>query len=210
MKWALALQGSLDLGTRTPFSTVRSKSECRVLGCDFQRSIAEGFLPVAFSDPSRPPFYLMLRSVAVADGRLSRPDVIPEMAAGTVVSSCRFPHQRPVGELDRLTSAAGATLLRPLPAGLLRVKVGDQVRAGQLLGLLGMSGNASGPHLHFHVGNGPSLNGSDGVAYVFREYVFEGRSLPGKTAARRVERRMPVEESLLTFPSIEPAKKLRP
>lgn len=35
--------------------------------------------------------------------------------------------------------------------GSIRVKEGDKVQAGQLLGLLGNSGNSSGPHLHFHV-----------------------------------------------------------
>ena len=84
--------------------------------------------------------------------------------------------------------------------GSLRVKVGDQVREGQALGLVGMSGNASGPHLHFHVGNGPSLNGSDGVPFVFREYSFGGRSVPDETATRRVKMCMPVRDSLLTFP----------
>ena len=38
-----------------------------------------------------------------------------------------------------------------LEAGTLRVRVGDTVRRGQILGAIGNSGNSDGPHLHFHV-----------------------------------------------------------
>ena len=48
--------------------------------------------------------------------------------------------------------------------GSLKVKSGDQVRRGQLLGLVGNSGNATGPHLHFHLATGPGLSG-EGVPY---------------------------------------------
>lgn len=34
--------------------------------------------------------------------------------------------------------------------GSLRVKPGDRVRRGQVIGRLGNSGNSTGPHLHFH------------------------------------------------------------
>ena len=40
--------------------------------------------------------------------------------------------------------------------GSVRVKVGDRVKTGQVLGLLGNSGNTDTPHLHFHVMDGPS------------------------------------------------------
>jgi murein DD-endopeptidase MepM/ murein hydrolase activator NlpD len=36
-----------------------------------------------------------------------------------------------------------------------RVKVGDAVRVGEVVGLVGTSGNSTEPHLHFHVCNGP-------------------------------------------------------
>jgi hypothetical protein len=69
-----------------------------------------------------------------------------------------------------------------------------------------MAGNAAGPHLHFQVGNAPSLNASDGVPYVFREYLFEGRSVPDEKTARPVKLRVPVENSLLVFPSAGPRR----
>ena len=40
--------------------------------------------------------------------------------------------------------------------GSIRVKVGDRVRQGDIIGQLGNSGNTDAPHLHFHVMDGPS------------------------------------------------------
>ena len=40
-----------------------------------------------------------------------------------------------------------------LQPGSLRVKLGDKVRRGQVLGLVGNSGNSTEPHLHFHIEN---------------------------------------------------------
>src|SRR5262249_45336578 len=37
--------------------------------------------------------------------------------------------------------------------GSLRVKVGDRVKTGQVLGLVGNTGNSTEPHLHFHIGD---------------------------------------------------------
>jgi hypothetical protein len=47
--------------------------------------------------------------------------------------------------------------------GSLRVKEGDRVRKGQILGLLGNTGNTDAPHLHFHIMDGPSPLQSNGL-----------------------------------------------
>jgi murein DD-endopeptidase MepM/ murein hydrolase activator NlpD len=52
-----------------------------------------------------------------------------------------------------------------LQPGSLRVKVGDRVKRGQVIGLVGNSGNSTEPHLHFHVSNGVSPLGSEGLPY---------------------------------------------
>ena len=54
--------------------------------------------------------------------------------------------------------------------GSVRVRKGERVRAGQVLGLVGTSGNSSEPHLHFHVMDGPSALASSGVPYTIRRF----------------------------------------
>jgi hypothetical protein len=54
-----------------------------------------------------------------------------------------------------------------------RVYKGQFVRRGDVLGLVGTSGNSSEPHLHFHVTDGPSPLMSNGVPYLLQK--FSGR-----------------------------------
>lgn len=61
-----------------------------------------------------------------------------------------------------------------LQPGSIRVKTGDRVRRGQVIGLLGNFGKAAGPHLHFHVGHANSLNGSDAVPHMYRSFIWLG------------------------------------
>ncbi|MDX1983227.1 MAG: M23 family metallopeptidase [Bryobacteraceae bacterium] len=56
-----------------------------------------------------------------------------------------------------------------LQPGSLRVKPGDKVKRGQVLGLACNSGNSTEPHLHFHVSNGPDPLASEGLPFVFED-----------------------------------------
>ncbi|OAQ20354.1 urea transporter [Thermosulfurimonas dismutans] len=57
--------------------------------------------------------------------------------------------------------------------GTLRVKKGDWVVKGTVLGLCGSSGYAPEPHLHFHIQHGPEI-GSPTLPFVFSGYLEEG------------------------------------
>jgi murein DD-endopeptidase MepM/ murein hydrolase activator NlpD len=49
--------------------------------------------------------------------------------------------------------------------GSIRVKEGDRVRQGDVLALVGSSGNSLAPHLHFHVMSTPLSLASNGLPY---------------------------------------------
>lgn len=58
--------------------------------------------------------------------------------------------------------------------GSIRVAVGEAVQQGQVLGLVGNSGNSDGPHLHFHIMDGPDPLKSNGLPCVFKKFYFFG------------------------------------
>jgi hypothetical protein len=60
--------------------------------------------------------------------------------------------------------------------GSVRVKVGDLVTEGQVIGLMGNTGNSDAPHLHFQVVTGtPSFLGAEGYPIVYRSFNVTGR-----------------------------------
>jgi hypothetical protein len=61
-----------------------------------------------------------------------------------------------------------------LQTGSLRVRVGDRVKVGDVLGLLGNSGNSTAPHLHFSIQNGPDALTSDSLPFVIDDYQVTG------------------------------------
>jgi murein DD-endopeptidase MepM/ murein hydrolase activator NlpD len=93
----------------------------------------------------------------------------------------------------------------------MRVRVGDRVRRGQVLGLLGNSGNAVGPHLHFHIADSPTPLDGEGLPFVIDSFEVLGVESPQafkegtwrpdphtKADKRRME--MPIDNAVVRFP----------
>ena len=62
--------------------------------------------------------------------------------------------------------------------GSVLVQPGDTVTRGQQIGEAGNTGSSDGPHLHFHVMDGPSVLASDGLPYVLAKFDVTGRMAP--------------------------------
>ncbi len=58
--------------------------------------------------------------------------------------------------------------------GTVRVKVGDRVHLGDILGHVGNSGSSEEPHLHFHIDDEPSFLAGDGVPFAFAKGLASG------------------------------------
>jgi len=78
---------------------------------------------------------------------------------------------RPVaGNYVILHSECCSTLLAHLRNGSVKVKVGQHVKTGDLLGEVGNSGNTTGPHLHFQLMKGDNPYTAVGLPCRFRSY----------------------------------------
>ncbi len=106
-------------------------------------------------------------------------------AAGVVVTAVDTLPDQPIGSRDPAHAAGDHvvidhgngefSLLAHMQPHSLQVKVGQRVKAGDVLGLAGNSGNTSEPHLHVHLMTGPSMDRADGLPMPFSDYVLEGK-----------------------------------
>jgi hypothetical protein len=61
------------------------------------------------------------------------------------------------------------SVLAHLKLDSIKVKVGDKVKKGQIIGLCGNSGNSSEPHLHYHLQNTPVIQDGTGIKCYFEK-----------------------------------------
>jgi hypothetical protein len=109
-------------------------------------------------------------------------------AAGTVVNLYDATDEQVPGEAAKgiTTESIGGNMLvidigggnfafyAHLQRGSLKVKLGDRVKTGDVIGLLGNTGNSTAPHLHFHIMDGPSPLNANGLPFVFTRFSSQG------------------------------------
>lgn len=122
-------------------------------------------------DPKKPASYVIYNQPAYA------------VADALVVAAVDDMDDSPPGQLPNLPveKADGNHVILDLGGGRyalyahfrprsVQVREGQRVRRGQLLGMVGTSGNSSEPHLHFQVMDGPSPLLANGVPYLLRQF----------------------------------------
>jgi murein DD-endopeptidase MepM/ murein hydrolase activator NlpD len=134
---------------------------------DFMRLDAQNRLFVG--DPTKASDYVAygapMRVVAASD---HLPDQVP--LSPKLVSSAEADGNFIMLDLDNGRYANYAHL-KP---GIIIVKVGDRVKAGQQFALVGNSGQTGDPHLHFHVMDRPLLAEANGLPYEFKGFTVTG------------------------------------
>jgi murein DD-endopeptidase MepM/ murein hydrolase activator NlpD len=70
------------------------------------------------------------------------------------------------------------------------------VKRGQVLGLVGNSGNSTEPHLHFHMSDGSSPLGSEGIPYALKSFDAKLKA-DAPLSKHRLE--IPTENEIVTF-----------
>ena len=116
--------------------------------------------------------------VAVTDG-------LPEQTPG------KYPVDIPLNEADGNSVMLDLgeqryAMYAHMQPGSIKVHKGDRVKLGQVIGLVGNTGNSVAPHLHFQVTGGPSSLASNGLPYEIRDFQVTGRT-PGTKAFDEAE-----------------------
>jgi murein DD-endopeptidase MepM/ murein hydrolase activator NlpD len=101
---------------------------------------------------------------------------------------------------------AGYAHLQP---GSLRVKVGDHIKAGDVLGLVGDSGNSTEPHLHFQLMTENNSLAAQGIPYILQQFTVRfGSRVSGDdvkvfpmSAPVLHKNEMPLENEIVDFPN---------
>lgn len=105
--------------------------------------------------------------VAVRNGM---PDQTPNMPPKNVLRPADCGGNHVVVQMDDGVHAFYGHLI----VDSITVKIGDTVAVGQLLGLLGNTGNSTAPHLHFGLLDGPNPLANNSLPMVFDSYTLLG------------------------------------
>lgn len=142
--------------------------------------------------------------VAVADGVVVKavdgfPDNVPRTASAGFTPALPITADT-IGGNEVVIDIGGGQFASyaHMQPGSVRVKRGERVRRGQLLGRIGNSGDARLPHVHFQVTDRPDLLASEGLPFLIDR--FQLRTADGKSEQRR--RELPVRDMLIDFPPL--------
>lgn len=110
------------------------------------------------------------------------------------------------GVVERIAPGRYAAYLH-MQTGSVRVKVGQRLRTGQVIGLLGNTGNTTGPHLHFGIQDRADILTSNSLPFEVGSFTVQGSAVlggrPGTITLagkpRQVTSSLPLIRSVDTF-----------
>ena len=150
------------------------------------------------------------QAVAVADGVVvETKDGIPENTPQIKKRAVPMTLETIAGNYVLLDIGGGRfALYAHFQPGSLKVKTGDRVKVGQVLGSVGNSGNSDLPHLHFQIADAASPLGAEGVPYVLKSFKMQGvvkvdadfiknGFKPDPTAATKREMELPIQNAVV-------------
>jgi Peptidase family M23 len=169
-------------------------------------------------DPKDPKSYVIFgrEVLAVADGTVvgTRND-LPEQTPGTYPAGIGIDAADGNFVVLDLGNGFYANYAHMQP-GSVRPKIGDKVGKGDVIGLVGNSGNSVAPHLHFHVMDGPSPLAAQGLPYLVDHFSTTGQvastadfdasegkgvplvTVPGQAAVEHTDQ-LVLDQNIVTF-----------
>ena len=130
--------------------------------------------------------------IAVADGTVASViDGLPDNPPSALLATVPLTPDRMYGNRVTLDIGGGRYVTYAHMKAGLRVKAGDKVRRGHVLGAIGSTGRSGAPHLHFQVTDGPDPIASEGLPFVFESFTHEGT---------RYTDEMPLNRWVVVFP----------
>lgn len=112
---------------------------------------------------------------AVGDGPVvAAVDGLPEQIPGTGPTGLTL-DQYAGNHIVQDLGDGNYALYAHIQTGAVKVKVGDRLTVGQVIGSVGNTGNTDAPHLHFHVMSTPDPLRSNGLPFVFTEFRLDSR-----------------------------------
>ena len=105
---------------------------------------------------------------------------------GTIIQVINGAIDVKIGERDRSVGVGNAviidhqngeySLLCHFKHDSIKVKVGDKVKQGRVLGLCGNTGNTTQPHIHFNLQDGPLMHTAKALPAQFKKIVVDGET----------------------------------
>jgi murein DD-endopeptidase len=146
-------------------------------------------------------------ALAVADGVVAEThDGIPENVPGATSRAVPITPETLGGNFVLLDIGQGAfAYYAHLQPGSLTVKKGDTVHRGQVLGLVGNTGNSTEPHLHFHLADRNAAIDSEGLPYAFDAFDLQAQPARVTPAMKPSGESITIDASVMTTLATSPA-----